>query len=119
MTHPLFHAPFHKDMVRDLKEPVFAELFKDCPDELKDPENPWNKFAANLRLSKGLVDHRVWKYKNNTLAIHQFGHIGFILLAAFGVDSRKVDAMQDAVLAWMFSEMLSELPEFVPLKKSG
>ncbi|HOX29757.1 MAG TPA: hypothetical protein P5080_00020 [Candidatus Paceibacterota bacterium] len=85
------------------------ELVKECPAEFKNG-NPWSSLAMGIFYQGARISN--WKWKSPDLAIrkHQlncfYGLIG-------SMDIKHQD--KKSVAGWMLSEMLTEVPERIPL----
>lgn len=88
-----------------------CELAKLCPPEFK-RGNPWSSYAS--RVFFGGADIANWKWKSTDEAErrHQGGML-HSLLGTFGLKHEE----KEAVAGWMLSEMLTEVPEYIPGKK--
>ena len=83
------------------------KLVKLCPDEFK-KSNKWSKLAMKLFYDGGSTHH--WKYKNDDLKSKQFSCLKG-LLGTFEIKHED----KAAIAGWMLSEMLDELPDYLPL----
>ncbi len=89
------------------------ELAELCPDEFKN-NNPWSSYAMKLFYSGGNVANWNWKSDNDTVRKHQLGcFIG--LLGTFGLSHQD----KESVAGWMLSEMLTEVPEHIPVEETS
>jgi hypothetical protein len=85
-----------------------GELAKLCPKEFK-RNNPWSDYATKLFFRGGNIAN--WKWKSDDVATRRDQAACFCgLLRTFVLLPQ--DKM--AVAGWMLSEMLAELPEYVP-----
>lgn len=88
-----------------------CELAEACPAEFK-RGNPWSSYAR--RVFFGGANIANWKWKSSDEAERRHQKACFqALLGTF--DLKHQD--KEAVAGWMLSEMLTEVPEYVPGKK--
>ena len=88
------------------------ELTKACPPEFK-TDNPWSDYAMKLFYQGGNLAN--WKWKSGDHAERGRQKACFTgFLGTFGVPHED----KEAVAGWMLSEMLTEVPEYVPGKKN-
>jgi len=84
------------------------ELVSLCPDEFK-KDNPWSDIAMKLFFLGGNIKH--WKFKSDDVAVCRRQFACFKgLISTFGISHED----KEAVAGWMLSEMLQEVPEYVP-----
>lgn len=88
------------------------ELAKACPAEFQQ-DNPWSDYAMNLFFSGGNIANWKWKSGDDVERRRQLACFK-ALLGTF--DLRHED--KEAVAGWMLSEMLTEVPKYVPGKKN-
>ena len=88
------------------------ELAKLCPPEFK-RGNPWSSYASRVFFGGANITN--WKWKSDDKAMRN-GQMGcfYSLLGTFGLPHED----KEAVAGWMLSEMLTEVPEYVPGKKN-
>ena len=86
------------------------DLVKQCPDSFKE-NNSWSDYASKLFFSGGTIGN--WKYKDTEKEkqIKQFSCFKG-LLSTFGIPHED----KEAIAGWMLSEMLVEVPKYVPKK---
>jgi hypothetical protein len=84
------------------------ELAGLCPEEFKN-KNPWSDYAMKLFYRGGNIANWKWKSNYGSARRHQRGCFSGLL----GTFSLPYQA-KTAVAGWMLSEMLSEVPEYVP-----
>ncbi len=87
------------------------ELAKLCPPEFK-RGNPWSSYASRVFFGGANIANWKWKSDDEAVRRHQKGCFHG-LLGTF--DLKHED--KEAVAGWMLSEMLTEVPEYVPGKK--
>ncbi len=86
------------------------ELAQACPKKFKD-DNPWSRYAMKLFYNGGNISN--WKWKSHDLTERKTqGKYFEGLLESLGV--RHED--KESIAGWMLSEMLVEVPEYVPGK---
>lgn len=86
------------------------ELAQACPEKFKD-NNPWSTYAMKLFYMGGNIEN--WKWKSNDLAERSTQRNCFEgLLGSW--DVRHED--KESIAGWMLSEMLTEVPVYVPNK---
>lgn len=88
------------------------ELAEVCPDEFKSG-NVWSSYAMKLFFCGGNIGNWEWKSDDKEICKHQMGCFNG-LLGTF--DLRHQD--KEAVAGWMLSEMLTEVPEYIPVEES-
>lgn len=88
------------------------ELVKACPDKFKG-DNAWSNYAMQLFYKGGNIANWKWKTEDKTERHRQLGCFRG-LLGTFGIKHEH----KEAVAGWMLSEMLSEIPEYVPGEKN-
>jgi len=84
------------------------EIAQACPKEFK-TGNPWSDYAMRLFVAGGNIAN--WKWKSEDEAEQQHQRACFNgLLGTFGVSTQE----KGAIAGWMLSEMLTEVPEYLP-----
>ena len=83
-------------------------LARACPVEFKSFRNGWSSLAMNIFYHGGDLSH--WRFKNKDNASKQFSCFEG-LIHSFGLSHED----KQAVAGWMLSEMLEELPEYLPI----
>lgn len=87
------------------------ELVKLCPEKFK-KENDWGEYAIKIFYSGGIISK--WKYKNTDKKEQNKQRACFKgLLSTFGIPHED----KEAVSGWMLSEMLTEVPKYIPRDK--
>lgn len=99
--------------------PSIGELYRQCPTQFRQPDNEWNRFAADSRRGGG-ADGTKWRprSKDPEVVTRQMGCFLAITATTVMDNSPVMQRMQDAVAAWMLHEMLAELPIYVPLDRT-
>jgi hypothetical protein len=87
------------------------ELVESCPEQFK-RGNPWSHLASNLFFGGGRIKHWKWKTNDPEVKKRQMGCFNG-LMGTFGIGHED----KEAVAGWMLSEMLAELPDYVPPDK--
>ena len=89
------------------------ELVKECPPEfLRD--NPWSDYASKAFFQGAKIVN--WTWKSNDPAERRRQMACFQgLLGTFGIGHNE----KESVAGWMLSEMLAEVPEYVPPDKEN
>lgn len=87
------------------------ELAKACPGQFRD-DNSWSNYTMQLFFRGGTVSNWEWKSDDKAERTRQFNCFHG-LLGTFGLSQ----ADKEAVAGWMLSEMLKEVPEYIPPKK--
>lgn len=100
--------------------PSIDELFKQCPAQFKRTDNPWKAFATKMRRGGGHVNGTGWNPKSKDPALVERQIAWVLVLGAYGKTDRTPlgELRHDAIAGWMLSEMLAEVPEYVPVTKS-
>ena len=88
------------------------ELAKACPDKFKSG-NSWSDYAMQLFFKGGNISNWKWKSDDKAERNRQMGCFRGVL----GTFSLRHED-KEAVAGWMLSEMLTEVPEYVPGKKN-
>ena len=88
------------------------ELAKECPEEFRQG-NPWSLYAFRLFAEGANIANWKWKSNNETERQRQRACLE-ALLGTFELSQQD----KEAVAGWMLSEMLTEVPEYVPPKKN-
>jgi len=83
------------------------ELSKECPEEFKQ-NNPWSDYAMKLFFSGGNIKNWKWKSDDDEVKGRQFACFCG-LLGTFGLPH----GYKKAIVGWMLSEMLQEVPEHI------
>lgn len=87
------------------------ELAKLCPPEFK-RDNPWSGYANRVFFEGANVAN--WKWKSDDEAVRRHQENCFHSLHdTFNLSHKD----KEAVAGWMLSEMLTEVPEYIPSKK--
>ncbi|MFA5098617.1 MAG: hypothetical protein WC461_00115 [Candidatus Paceibacterota bacterium] len=88
-----------------------GELADICPAVFQN-DNSWSRYARKLFYLGGNITGWKWKLNDEEKQRHQFICFQAILVSfKLGIEARW------GVAGWMLSEMLSELPTHVPIKK--
>lgn len=85
------------------------ELAGLCPVNFKDINNPWRKFVEKIWKEKG-VSVENWSWKNSEKSVKQSSYFSTLLSTTRLNEENKLNLM-----AWMLSEMIDEIPEFILL----
>ena len=88
------------------------ELTETCPDEFKG-NNPWSSYANQIFFRGANISNWKWKSDDEGEQQRQIGCFHG-LLGTFGISHED----KSAVAGWMLSEMLTEVPEYVPGKEN-
>jgi len=84
------------------------ELVKSCPDEFK-KNNAWSNYASKLFFRGAKIGN--WKWKSEDESVRNKQYQCFCgLLGTFGIGHNE----KESVAGWMLSEMLTEVPEYIP-----
>ena len=84
------------------------ELAKRCPKDFQQ-NNPWSDYAMKLFFDSGNINN--WKWKTDDKQEKSRQLICFYgLLGTFGLPRKD----KKAVAGWMLSEMLQEVPKYIP-----
>lgn len=110
MTSKLFAAP-----VGTPGTPTIVELFAECPKDFKLFSNQWYRLAAKVR--SGGVNATNWKFKTTDPSERERQLLCMVAMTAAPhmLNDPEATTMCDSIAAWMFSEALSELPDYVRL----
>lgn len=83
------------------------ELARICPQEFK-KRNPWSDYASKVFYEGAIIDN--WQWKSNDPAVQRRQKECFSgVLSGFMPHEKK-----EAVAGWMLSEMLTEVPVYIP-----
>jgi hypothetical protein len=98
--------------------PSLEDLYKQCPVEFRRLDSEWHRFATRFRLGGG-ANGTNWKTRSKDRGVITQQMLCFTAVSSATVmDKSSITClMQDSVAAWMLSEMLTELPEYVPFGK--
>ncbi|MGD1003365.1 MAG: hypothetical protein ABR884_02200 [Minisyncoccia bacterium] len=88
------------------------QLVKECPPEFH-KDNPWSNYASELFFKGGKIANWKWKSDDPTERRRQMNCFDG-LLGTFGIGHNE----KESVAGWMLSEMLAEVPEYVPPEKN-
>ncbi len=89
------------------------ELVKVCPEEFKNTDNAWRKFAQMV-CSHG-ARCKDWKWKFGKESVEKIPWLTTLIKNTGGLSDEEVLDLA----AWMLSEMLSEIPpDFIPAPPS-
>ena len=84
------------------------DLAEACPDEFRQA-NDWSTYAMKLFFNSVSIAN--WKWRSNDKEERRRQHDCFrALLGTFVLSNED----KEAVAGWMLSEMLTEVPEYVP-----
>ncbi len=87
------------------------KLYEVCPEKFK-KNNPWSEYAMRLFYSGGKIGHWKWKSQDEKERGKQFACF-YSLMGSFGIPHEG----KKAVAGWMLSEMLEEVPKYMPQEK--
>lgn len=82
-------------------------LARDCPAEFKDPDNPWHIFIDDILSGNGNFKGWAWRTIAAAELDRKSRHFVNYLLTD---DTRLRHHERRAVLAWMISELLTDVP---------
>ena len=89
------------------------ELARACPKEFH-KDNAWSEYAARLFFMGGNVKN--WRWKTDDPEKRQRQYACFKgLLGTYGLMRKD----KEAIGGWMLSEMLEEIPEYIPPTKKA
>jgi len=88
------------------------DLLLCCPEEFRE-QNPWSDYANKLYLCYGDISNWKWKSDDEDVRRNQDDHFFGIL----GTVAMKAEH-KNAIAGWMLSEMLDEIPEYLPERKT-
>lgn len=85
------------------------ELVSMCPAEFKEKDNVWSNYARMLFCRGADIKNWQWNTEDEEIRTSRFAYLRGILRADdLEIEDRK------AVAGWMLSEMLTEVPEYIP-----
>jgi hypothetical protein len=90
-----------------------AELVDACPSEFR-RDNPWSDYASDIFFKGAKIANWKWKSDDPTERRRQMACFNG-LLGTFGIGHNE----KESVAGWMLSEMLAEVPEYVPPDKKN
>lgn len=84
------------------------ELVKRCPEDFKGA-NLWSSYASKVFFLGADIQNWGWKSADKEIQKRQLGCLKG-LLSTYGIAHED----KEAVAGWMLSEMLTEVPEYLP-----
>ncbi len=85
-----------------------AELYEKCPVAFKRLDNEWNGFAAGIR-RRHQVETKTWNFRSSDADVRH-DQIACLTTMHANVLATGTPQQHDALVAWMLSEMLQEVP---------
>jgi len=86
------------------------ELAGMCPIEFMDDDNPWAQYVMKIATEGGDTGNWKWLTDDEDAREIQFGHFCF-LIGASHLSHNELKGLA----GWMLSNMLEEVPEYVPV----
>jgi hypothetical protein len=86
------------------------ELVKACPEEFKNENSKWSLYVGKLIESGGKTENWKWQIDDNYERGRMYSFFKTLLKNTGGLPAADCRA----VAGWMLSEMLTEVPEYIP-----
>ena len=87
------------------------ELAQVCPEEFK-KNNPWSDYVSRVFYYGADIRNWKWVTDDQNIRLTQLGYLRGVL-GGFALDHKD----KEAVAGWMLSRILTEVPEYLELKK--